>query len=118
MSSPGTRADPLRGLRGICAAILVMESIIVALALLVVGRVGTGLGSPAGWYTGGLAVALFVAAFLQRQRWGLGLALVLQVAMVLGWFAHPALGAVGVLFVLVWTYVLSVRRAVLRQRGG
>jgi hypothetical protein len=56
-----------------------------------------------------------VAACVQRQPWGVGLALMLQVAMVVGWFAHPALGALGLLFVLVWSYLLYVRRAVVRR---
>ena len=104
--------DPLRGLRGIFAGILMMEAIVVGLALLVIGRLGGGLAGPAGWYTGSLALAMAVAACVQRQPWGVGLALVLQVAMVAGWFAHPALGVLGLLFVLVWGYLLYVRRAV------
>ena len=110
-----TQPDPHRGLRGIFAATLVMEAIVVGLALLVVGRFSGGLGGPAGWYTVGLAVAMLVAAFAQRRPWGVGLALALQVAMVAGWFAHPALGAVGLLFVLVWGYLLHLRTEVLRR---
>jgi hypothetical protein len=109
------RPDPLRGLRGIFAGTLMMEAILVALALLVVGRFGGGLAGPGGWYTGGLALAMFVAAFLQRHRWGLGLALVLQVVMVGGWFAHPALGVMGLLFALVWAYLLYLRQDVQRR---
>ncbi len=105
----------MRGLRGIFAGTLVMEAIVVGLALLVVHRLGGGMGGPAGWYTAGLALAMVVAAFVQRRRWGLGLALTLQAAMVAGWFAHPALGAMGVLFVLVWSYLLYVRSAVTRR---
>jgi len=105
-------ADPLRGLRGIFAGTLVMEAIVVGLALLVVGRLGGGLGGLAGWYTAALALVMVVAAFVQRRPWGLGLGLALQVAMVAGWFVHPALGALGLLFVLVWGYLLYVRWAV------
>jgi hypothetical protein len=36
-------------------------------------------------------------------------------AMVAGWFAHPALGGLGLLFVLVWCYLLYVRSAVARR---
>ncbi|MFN2496840.1 MAG: DUF4233 domain-containing protein [Pseudonocardiaceae bacterium] len=115
MSGSAVRPDPLRGLRGIFAGTLVMEAILVGLALLVVGRFGGGLGGPAGWYTAGLALGMLAAAGVQGRRWGLGLALVLQVAMVGGWFAHPALGAVGLLFVLVWAYLLSLRWEVLRR---
>jgi len=92
-----------------------MEAIVVGLALLVVGRLGAGIGGPAGWYTAGLALAMAFAAFVQRHQWGLGLALTLQVAMAAGWFAHPALGALGLLFILVWTYLLYVRWAVARR---
>ncbi len=105
----------MRGLRGVFAGTLVMEAIVVGLALLVVARFGAGLGSPAGWYTVGLALGMLAAAFVQGRRWGLGLAIALQVAMVAGGFAHPALGAIGLLFVLVWVYLLYLRREVLRR---
>jgi hypothetical protein len=111
------RPDPLRGLRGIFAGTLVMEAILVGLGLLVVGRFSGGLWGPAGWYTAVLALAMLLAAFVQRRAWGLGLALALQVAMVAGWFAHPALGVMGLLFVLVWAYLLYLRQEVLRRFG-
>lgn len=108
----------MRGLRGIFAGVLVMEAIVVGLALLVVGRLGGGLGGPAGWYTAGLALAMVVAAGVQRRAWGLWPALALQLAMVAGWFAHPALGGLGLLFVAVWGYLLYVRWAVARRTDG
>jgi hypothetical protein len=111
-------SDPLQGLRGVFAGTLVMEAIVVGLALLVVDRLGGGVAGPAGWYTTGLALAMLVAAGVQRRRWGVGLALTLQVAMVAGWFAHPALGGLGLLFVLVWGYLLYVRWAVARRLGA
>jgi uncharacterized protein DUF4233 len=106
--------DPLRGLRGIFTAILVMEAIVVGLALLVVGRLGGGLDELTGWYTVGLALMMVIAAGVQRRSWGLGLGLALQVAMVAGWFVHPALGGLGLLFVLVWSCLLYWRWAVVR----
>ncbi|HEX8934943.1 MAG TPA: DUF4233 domain-containing protein [Pseudonocardiaceae bacterium] len=118
MSDPPVQQDSLRGLRGIFAGTLVLEAIVVGLAFLVVGRLDGGVGGPAGWYTGGLALAMVLAAFVQRRSWGLGLALSLQAAMVLGWFAHPALGGLGLVFVLVWGYLLYIRRAVSRQTAS
>jgi hypothetical protein len=59
---------------------------------------------------------MVVAAFVQRSSWGLGLALALQVAMVVGWFANAALGVLGLLFLLVWGFLLYVRTAVVRQQ--
>ncbi len=108
-------SDPLQGLRGVFAGTLVLEAVVVGLALLVVDQLGGGVGSPAGWYTAGLALVMMVAAFVQRRPWGLGLALMLQFAMVAGWFAHPALGGLGLLFILVWAYLLYLRRAVVRR---
>lgn len=116
MSDQPVQPDPLRGLRGIFAGTLVMEAIVVGLALLVVNRIGAGVDAPAGWYTAALALAMVVAAFVQRSSWGLGLALALQVAMVVGWFASPALGALGLLFLLVWGFLLYVRWAVGRRQ--
>ncbi len=110
-----TRPDPMRGLRGIFAGTLVMEAIVVGLALLVVSRLGSGLGTAGGWYTGLLALAMVVASGLQRRPWGLALALALQVAMVLGWFAHPALGVAGLFFCVVWGFLLYFRRIVARR---
>ena len=118
MSNQPVQKDPLRGLRGIFAGTLVLEAIVVGLALLVVGRLGGGVGGPAGWYTAGLALAMVLAACVQHRSWGLGLALSLQVAMVLGWFAHPVLGGLGLVFVLVWGYLLYIRREVSRQPAG
>lgn len=119
MSDRPVAADPLRGMRGIFVATLLMEAVVVGLALLVLDRIGGGPGGLAGWYTAGLALAMVIAACVQgrgwgRRDWGLGLALTLQVAMVVGWFAHPALGGLGLLFVLVWIYLLGLRRAVAR----
>lgn len=105
----------MRGLRGVFAGTLVMEAIVVGLALLVVGRVGDGAGAAGRWYTAAVALALVVAAGLQRRSWGLAVALALQVAVVAGWFAHPALGVVGLLFCAVWGVLLYFRHAVLRQ---
>lgn len=110
--------DPWKGLRGVFAGTLVMEAIVVGLALLVVGRLGAGVGTVGGWYTGLLALALVVASGLQRRPWGLALALALQVAMVVGWFAHPSLGVTGVLFCAVWGFLLYVRRAVARRMAA
>lgn len=115
--------DPQRELRGIFAGTLIMEAVVVGLALLAVSRLSRvggdspgGVGGVAVWYTAALALALVVAAGVQRRPWGLGVALALQLAMVAGWFAHPALGGLGLLFMLVWGYLVYVRWAVARRQ--
>lgn len=114
MTLPTGAPDPCKGLRGVFAGTLAMEAIVVALALLVVVRFGYTGGFGAA-YTGLLAVAMVVAAAVQRRRWGLGLALALQVAMVFGAFAHYSVGIAGLLFCLVWAYLLYLRRIVKRR---
>ncbi len=107
--------DPTKGLRGVYAALLVLEAIVVGLALLVLPKFGAG-ATPAGIaLIGGLAVAMVVAAGLQRRPWGLALALALQVAAVACGLLVPALGAMALVFAAVWGGVLLMRRDVLRR---
>ncbi len=102
--------DPWKGLRGVMAGTLVLEAIVVALALPVVATVAGGLTAFSGSYVVGLAVAMVVMSGLQRRAWALGANLVLQALAVAGFVVHPALGAVGVLFAVVWAYLLYLRR--------
>ncbi len=102
----------MRGLRGVFAATLALESIVVALALLVLSKFGAGATVSGVSAIVALAVAMVVAAGLQRRRWGLGLALVLQLAMVTCGLLVPVLGVLGVVFSLVWAGLLMLRREV------
>lgn len=109
MSAP----DPMKGVRGVFAAVLVLEAIVVLLALLVFARFGSG-PAPVGFAViVALGLAMIVAAGLQRRPWGLGLALALQVAtIVAGFVLTVPLGVVGVIFALVWGGLLLLRRDV------
>lgn len=107
--------DPMRGLRGVFAATLILEAIVVALSLLVLSKFGGGATAPGVTAILGLTVAMIVAAGLQRRAWGLGLALALQVAMVACGLLVPVLGVLGVLFGLVWVGLLLFRREVARR---
>lgn len=105
--------DPMKGLRGVFAATLVLEAIVVLLALFVFARFGTG-PAPVGYTViAGLAVLMIVGAGLQRRSWGLAYALALQVAtIVAGFLLTTPLGVVGVVFTLVWAGLLLLRRDV------
>ncbi len=93
---PGpTVPDPTRGLRGVYAAVLVLEAIVVGLALLVLPKFGVGATPLGVGLIGGLAVAMVVASGLQRRPWGLGLALGLQVATIACGLLVPALARRG-----------------------
>jgi hypothetical protein len=107
--------DPTAGLRGVFAALLVLESIVVALALLVLPKVGTGATPLGVGLIGGLSLAMIVAAGLQRRPWGLPVALALQAATVLCGLLVPALGIMGLVFGAVWGGILLMRRDVRRK---
>jgi hypothetical protein len=112
VSSP----DPMKGLRGVFAAVLVLESVVVGLALLVLPKFGDGATPLGVSVIGGIAVLMLLGAGLQGRTWGLGYALVLQVAtIVAGFVLVPALGIVGILFALVWAGILWMRQDVRRR---
>lgn len=94
------------------AATLVIEAIVVLLALPVVGVVGAGYT----WWRVGylllLAAAMIVGAGLQRRRWALGYNLGLQVVFIAGYVVHPAVGVMGVVSMVLWAYLLHLRREV------
>lgn len=105
-------ARPTRGLRGVYAALLVLEAIVVGLALLVLPKFGVGATPLGVGLIGGLAVAMVVASGLQRRPWGLGLALALQVVTIACGLLVPALAVVGVIFAAVWAGILLMARDV------
>jgi len=116
MSTPVPEVpDPTRGLRGVFAAVLVLEAIVVGLALLVLPKFGAGATPLGVGLIGGLAVAMVVASGLQRRPWGLGLALGLQAATVACGLLVPALAVVGLIFAAVWTAILLMAREVRRR---
>lgn len=105
-----TARDPGKGLRAVMSGTLVMEAVVVALALPVVAKLGSGISSTAGWLVGALAVLMLASAFVQHRPWGLWVALALQAAMIACWPLVPVLGTLGMVFALVWTYLLWLRR--------
>lgn len=114
-----TAPDPMKGIRGVFAATLVLESIVVLLALLVLPKFGGGATPLGVTLIAAVAVAMIVASGLQRRPWGLSVALALQVAVLLCGFFVPALAIMGIVFVLVWAGLLFLRRDVaLRMERG
>ncbi len=111
-----TAPDPMKGIRGVFAATLVLEAIVVLLALLVFARFGNGPAPLGVAVIVSLAVLMIVGSGLQRRSWGLGFALALQVAtIVAGFLLTVPLGVVGVVFALVWGGLLLMRRDVAQK---
>jgi Protein of unknown function (DUF4233) len=129
MSTPGEEpAQPVSGkgaaedagarrrehaVRGTLAAGLILEGITVLFVPLAVARVD-GLGPVRLTLVLVLAVALFVAAGMQRRRAGLVLGTVLQVAVIACGVIAPAMYFLGLLFAGVWAYLLWIRQEIAR----
>jgi hypothetical protein len=107
--------DPWKGLRGVMAGTLVLEAIVVLLALPIVADLGGGVTWLSGTYLVGLAVLMVLGAGLQGRSWALAFNLGLQVLVLIGGFFHLSILIIGVLFLLVWGFVLMLRNEVKRR---
>ena len=113
--------DPLKGLRGVMAGTLVMESIALLLVLTVIARIDDGAyWTTFNWvYVTVVGVAMFVVAFLQKRRWALAANVVLQVFAVAGFFVHPSMGIMALIFAAVWWYIFYLRKNLIaRMKRG
>lgn len=111
--------DPMKGARGVFAATLILEVIVVLLALLVLPRFGSGSTALGFGVIIGLAVAMILVSGLQRRSWGLAAALVLQVLLVVASLVFvPSLAVVAFAFVIVWAVLVWMRREVARRMAA
>lgn len=110
-----TAPDPLKSFRGVVAAALALEGIVVLLALPLVAKLGEGLATWQGILVGALALALFLTIGVAGRPWGIWLVLGLQLVMIACWFAVTALGVLGLIFGVVWGLLLWFRREVARR---
>ncbi|HEU0189772.1 MAG TPA: DUF4233 domain-containing protein [Mycobacterium sp.] len=108
--------DPWRGFRGVTAATLILEAIVVLLALPVVGAVGGGLTAASTLYLVGAATALVLLTGIQGRSWAIWADLAVQLVLIAGFFVYPGVGAIGVLFTAVWGLIAYFRAEVLRRR--
>lgn len=109
-----TRAapDPWKGFRGVLAATLILEAIVVLLTLLVVTKIGDNGGALGVVVVLALAVAMIMTTRYLGRPWGPWLGAALQIVMIACGFLVGALGALGVVFALVWGGLLAMRRDV------
>lgn len=113
--------DPMKGLRGVMAGTLVMEAISILLVLTVILRIDGGVHwTTFNWgYVTAVGVLMFVWAFIQKHSFALPVNLGLQVLAVLGFFVHSSMGIMGLIFVVVWAYILVLRKNLIeRMRRG
>lgn len=111
--------DPWKSFRGVMAGTLILESIVVLLALPVVGMVGGGLTAWSTSYLVGFAVFLVLLSGVQGRPWAVWLNLGVQLILVAGFVVYPAVGMVWVVFAVLWGIIAYLRVEVLRrQRRG
>lgn len=89
-------------MRHMCAAMLTLQAIILALAIPVMITVEDVPAALAGAIGGGLSVGCLVTAGLLRRPWGYWLGHVLQVATILTGFLVPVMFFIGLMFAALW----------------
>jgi len=113
-----TPVDPMKGFRGVMAGTLVLEAIVVALSLLVVAKLDGGLATAPGIVVGVVAVLLLVLCGFLRRSWVVVPIWVAQAALIGCVFSSVPVGIVGVLFALIWGFLLWLRRDVARRMAA
>ena len=111
-----TAPDPVRAgraLRGAAAASLLLEGIAVLFVPRAIAQTEAGLGGVRLTLLLVLALLLLLASGVQRRPRGLETATALQVPLLLTGLIDGAMWFVGGLFVLIWLYLLQVRRELL-----
>lgn len=114
--SVGAAPDPWKSFRGVMAATLILEMITVLLALPVVKSVGGGLTPWSTSYLVGFAVLLGLLAGLQGRPWAIWVNVGVQLVLVAGFLVYPAIGFMGLLFLVVWGVIAYLRAEVLRRQ--
>lgn len=101
--------NPAAAARGVAMGTLGLEFVVVLLSLQPIRTLNPDVSGAALGLVAALAVACLVVAALLRYPWGWHLGTALQVAFILTGFLQYAMFILGVLFLLVWLYVLKVR---------
>ncbi|PPK69054.1 DUF4233 domain-containing protein [Actinokineospora auranticolor] len=109
MSAP----DPMKSFRGVMSALLILEAIVVLLALLVVTK--SDIASWRIWSVVALALAMVLACAFVSRPWATWMVIALQVLAIAGFFVLTALGVVGVLFALAWSWALWARNDIRKR---
>jgi hypothetical protein len=116
-----TAPDPVRAgraLGGAAAAVLVLEGIAVLFVPRGIAQTEEGLGGGRLTYLLVLAIVLILSSGVQRRPWGVVAGTVLQVPLLLTGLLNGVMWILGGAFVLIWLYLLQVRKELLGQPFG
>jgi Protein of unknown function (DUF4233) len=116
-----TAPDPVRAgraLNGAAAGALVLEGIVVLFVPRGIAQEGAGLTGFRLGYLLALAVLLILSSGLQRRRQGLVVGTVLQLPVLLTGLFNGVMWVLGGIFLLIWLYLLQVRKELLGSPFG
>ncbi|BBY25448.1 DUF4233 domain-containing protein [Mycobacterium stomatepiae] len=108
--------DPWKSFRGVMAATLILEAIVVLLAIPVVGAVGGGLTTVSLGYLVSVAGLLIVLSGLQGRPWAIWVNLAVQPVVLAGFAVYSGVGFIGVLFAGLWLLIAYFRAEVRRRQ--
>lgn len=103
-------------MRAVCAALLVFEAIIVALAMLAAASMGALSGGAAAALGGAFAALCLVASALLRSVVGTVLGSVLQVAAIALGVVMVPMFVLGAIFAVLWCVCVVLERRVVQAR--
>lgn len=116
-----TSPDPgraARALNGAAAAVLLLEGITVLFVPRGIAQSGPGLTGLRLTLLLLLAAAFVLGSAVQRRPWGLVAGTVLQVPLLLTGLMAGVMWFLGGIFVLIWLYLLQVRKDLLGRPFG
>ena len=111
--SPSGLRNPIAAVRGVGAGALAIEAVILLLALVPLRVLDVRHTSVAIGCVLGIAVLCVLLAGMMRREWAWKAGIVPPILVIACGYFHFSLAVIGVLFLLVWLYVLSVRRTVM-----
>jgi Protein of unknown function (DUF4233) len=105
--------NPERAVRGLGAASLILEALVMLLGIQPMRMIGGDLSGAVIAVMVAVAVACVVLSGLMGRAWAWYVAAALQGVLLLAGFLHAALAVLGLLFGAAWLYGLHVRRTIL-----
>ena len=110
---PSGLRNPQAAVRGVGAGALCIEALVLLLAIIPLHVLGVRHAGLAMGCVAGLALLCILLAGVLRFAWAWWAGIAIQVLLIACGYFHVALTVAGVLFLLLWFYVISVRRTVL-----
>lgn len=110
---PSGLRNPKAAVRGVGSAALAGEALVLLLAIQPMRVLGVHLTGAAIGSIIALAVICVLLCGVLRFNWAWYAGFAVEVALIGCGYFHVSLSVLGVLFLIVWGYVFSVRRSVL-----